>query len=343
MSQNKRAYSVDFPGYSTWSLFWHGILCGWFLGTILILTLQKAEKGTAHEKKQQKGIALTTFLGLGGGIFCVALAIAEGGHGNVGLFINIPSLLIIVGGTACVLIMSFPFSVLKTLGSVLMQAFVLDRHEPLDDIETLVELCEVSRRKGLLALESYAMETTDPFLKRGLNLLIDGCDLEEVESALQREISHSQRRHGDGVAMVSMIASTAPGLGLVGTYVGLIPMLVNMMDPDKLGPMMAIELVSSFYGGFLANVVFSPLAKRLQRNSAMEKARNMLLMDGLLGIRNSKNPRLLREELMSHVTKKQAMKGEEKRKSKANAGDNSANSSGKVIDYKARTARRKEA
>lgn len=290
------------------------------------------------KKGKQKGFALTTFLGLAGGIFCVAIAIAEGGEDNIGLFINIPSLLIIVGGTVCVLIMSFPFSVLKTLGSVIKQAFVMDKHDPIDDIETLVELCDISRKKGLLALESFAMETADPFLKRGLNLLVDGGDLEFVESSLQREIHHIHRRHSDGIAMVSMIASTAPSLGLVGTYVGLIPMLVNMMDPDKLGPMMAIELVSSFYGGFLANVIFSPLAKRLQRNSAMEKARNMLLMDGLLAIRKGTNPRLLREELMSHVTKRQAMKGEAKRK--GNAG---GKSSGNVIDYQARAAKRKEA
>lgn len=293
------------------------------------------------KKKKQKSFALTTFLGLVGGIFCVAIAIAEGGKENVSLFVNIPSLLIIVGGTICVLIMSFPFSVLKTLGSVIKQAFVLDKHEPLDDIENLVELCDVSRRKGMLALENYANDTTDPFLKRGLNLLVDGSDREDMESALQREISHTQRRHGDGVAMVSMIANTAPGLGLVGTYVGLIPMLVHMSDPDKLGPMMAIELVSSFYGGFLANVVFSPIAKRLQRNSAMEKARGLLLMDGLLAIRSGKNPRLMREELMSHVTKQQATKSEAKRK--GNARDDSANSNGNVIDYKTRTARQKGA
>ncbi len=268
-------------------------------------------------KKKKKKFALTTFLGLIGGVFCVAIAIMEGGEENIGLFVNIPSLLIIVGGTICVLVMSFPFSVLKTLGSVIKQAFVMDKHEPLDDIETIVELCDISRRNGLLALEKYADETTNPFLKKGLNLLVDGGGWEDVESALQKEIHHSQRRHGDGIAMVSMIASTAPSLGLVGTYVGLIPMLVNMMDPDKLGPMMAIELVSSFYGGFLANVIFSPLAKRLQRNSAMEKARNMLLMDGLLAIRGGKNPRLLREELMSHVTKQQAKKSEAKRKGKA--------------------------
>lgn len=302
------------------------------------------------KKKKEKNFALTTFIGLIGGIFCVAVAIADGGAENARLFINIPSLLIIVGGTVCVLIMAFPLSVLKTLGSVMKQAFVQDPHEPLDDIETLVELCEVSRKKGLLSLENYAMETTDPFLKRGLNLLVDGSDREDVEAALRCEIHHSQRRHADGISMVSMIANTAPGLGLVGTYVGLIPMLVNMMDPDKLGPMMAIELVSSFYGGFLANVIFAPMAKKLQRNSAKEKARNILLMDGILSIQRGKNPRLLREELTSHVTKQQAMKNETKRQAKEaggqekeNVNDTSAASAGSnVIDYQPRTAKRKE-
>lgn len=255
-------------------------------------------------KKQRQ--AITTWLGLIGGIACVALAIAE--SGNLKLFINIPSLLIIVGGTIFVLIMSFPFSTLKRIGSVIKEAFLRQTHDPMDDINTMMELSEMARREGLLALENYNDKTDDPFLKRGLSLLADGVDRDVLESSMISEIYHSQKRHRSGIAMISMIASVAPGLGLVGTYVGLIPMLVDMRDPDKLGPMMAIELVSSFYGGFLANVIFSPMAKKLQSKSALEKDRQELILEGILAIHEGKNPRLIREDLLAYLTKRDAAK-----------------------------------
>jgi chemotaxis protein MotA len=282
----------------------------------------------------KKRFALTTFLGLAGGLGCVAFSIAE--SGNLSLFINIPSFLIIVGGTVCVLIMSFPFSVLKTLGKVILSAFVQDKHDPIDDINQMSDLCVYSRKNGLLALEKYTENINDPFLKKGLNLVVDGIDRDVMEASMSSEIYHISKRHKLGVSMVSMIASVAPGLGLVGTYVGLIPMLTNMMDPEKLGPMMAIELVSSFYGGVIANIIFSPLAKRLQSNNEKEKDRNELLLEGLLGIRDGKNPRLLREELMAYLTKREAKKAE-KKKSKGDSSD------GKVLDFAESKKRRKEA
>jgi chemotaxis protein MotA len=282
----------------------------------------------------KKRFALTTFLGLAGGLGCVAFSIAE--SGNLSLFINIPSFLIIVGGTVCVLIMSFPFSVLKTLGKVILSAFVQDKQDPIDDINQMSDLCVYSRKNGLLALEKYTENINDPFLKKGLNLVVDGIDRDVMEASMSSEIYHISKRHKLGVSMVSMIASVAPGLGLVGTYIGLIPMLTNMMDPDKLGPMMAIELVSSFYGGVIANIVFSPLAKRLQSINEKEKDRNELLLEGLLGIRDGKNPRMLREDLMAFLTKRDARKAE-KKKSKGEPSD------GKVLDFAAGKKRQKEA
>ncbi len=282
----------------------------------------------------KKRFAVTTFIGLVGGLACIGAAIAEGG--NLALFVNIPSFLIIVGGTICVLIMSFPFSVVKTLGKVIKAAFVQDSHDPIDDINTISELCVYSRKNGLLALEKYSENITDPFLIKGLNLLVDGIDRDVLEASMSSEIYHIHKRHKSGISMVSMIASVAPGLGLVGTYVGLIPMLVNMMDPEKLGPMMAIELVSSFYGGVIANIIFSPMAKRLQSNSEKERDRNELLLEGLLGIRDGKNPRLLREDLMTYLTKRQAKKAEAKKPSRES-------SDAKVLDYEAGKKRRRGA
>ncbi|MEA4970267.1 MAG: motility protein A [Candidatus Pelethousia sp.] len=273
-------------------------------------------------------LALTTIVGLIGGVVCVLLSIFEGG--DIDLFINIPSLLIIVGGTIFALVMSYPLSTLKTLGSVIKQAFVENSHDLFEDINTIVELSEVSRRDGLLALESYAENSNDPFLKKGLNLLVDGNTREYLEDSMVSEIYHAQKRHRTGTSMVSMIATLAPSLGLVGTYVGLIPMLVHMTDPDSLGPMMAIELVSSFYGGFLANVIFSPMAKKLSAKSAQEKDRSDLILEGILAIHDGKSPRLIREDLMTYLTKQEAAKLP-RSKQKAPAEEHTG---GKVIDYK---------
>ncbi len=282
----------------------------------------------------KKRFAFTTFIGLAGGLACIAVSIIEGG--NLSLFINIPSFLIIVGGTVCVLVMSFPFSVLKTLGKVIRSAFVQESHDPIDDINTLSDLCVYSRKNGLLALEKYSENIHEPFLKKGLNLVVDGIDRDVLEASMSSEIYHIHKRHKAGVSMVSMIASVAPGLGLVGTYVGLIPMLTNMMDPEKLGPMMAIELVSSFYGGVIANIIFSPMAKRLQSNNEKEKERNELLLEGLLGIRDGKNPRLLREEMMAYLTKRDAKKAEARKPSRESAD-------GRVLDYAAGKKRQRGA
>ncbi len=272
--------------------------------------------------------ALTTIIGLIGGVACVGIAIAE--SGNLSLFINIPSLLIIVGGTAFALVMSYPLSTLKTLGSVIKQAFIENTDDLIEDINTIAELSEVSRRDGLLALESYAENSNDLFLKKGLNLLVDGNTREYLEDSMVSEIYHAQKRHRNGASMVSLIATLAPGLGLVGTYVGLIPMLVHMTDPDSLGPMMAIELVSSFYGGFLANVIFSPIAKKLMAKSAQEKDRSDLILEGILAIHDGKSPRLIREDLLTYLTKQEAAKLP-RSKQKAPAEEHAG---GKVIDYK---------
>lgn len=278
-------------------------------------------------KKQR--FALSTLIGLVGGVACVAIAIAEGG--NLKLFINIPSFLIIVGGTAFALIMSYPFSTLKTLGAVMKQAFIQDKHNPVEDIDTIVELSEIARREGLLALENFLDKTDDHLMKKGLQLLVDGVDREYLESCMLSKIYQSHKRHRTGASMISMIASVAPGLGLVGTYVGLIPMLVNMRDPDKLGPLMAIELVSSFYGGFMANVIFSPMAKKLIIKSEQEKERNELILEGILSIHEGKNPKIIREELQAYLVKKEAEKISQARQKSSNE-----NPDKKVVDYRER-------
>lgn len=284
-----------------------------------------------------KKFAVTTLIGLVGGIACVALAIAEGG--NLGLFVNVPSLLIIVGGTAFAIVMSFPSKDLKNIGAVIKQAFTRDDHDVLADIDTIVELSDIARREGLLAIDDYVETCDDPFLKKGLTLLVDGTSREDLEASMMSDIYHAQRRHRTGASMINMIATLAPSLGLVGTYVGLIPMLVNMRDPDKLGPMMAIELVSSFYGGFLAYVIFAPMAKKLKSKTTQEKIRHEMLLEGILAIQDGKNTRRIKEELLAYLAYKEAAKVPKSKHSKAEE----AYSDGKIVEYQKSRANQRRA
>lgn len=289
-------------------------------------------------KKGKTKYALTTILGLAGGVACIVIAISQ--SGDFTLFINIPSFLIIAGGTACALIMSYPASDLKTIFKVMGEAFKRTDYDLLEDIETIVHLSELARRDGLLVLENYAEECGDRFLKKGLLLIADGVSRDDLEYSLASDIYHTHRRHKTGASMIAFIARTAPALGLVGTYVGLIPMLVNLRDPEALGPLMAVELVSSFYGGFMAYVIFSPMAQKLQLKSAQEKLRQELIMEGLLAIQEGKYPRLIREDLLTYLTQREQIKAEMKKRSQRDAAAEEQDS---VAAYGARESRRKGA
>lgn len=232
-------------------------------------------------------------------VFIVGGVIATG---EAGLFWNLPSFFIIVGGTLGSFVMAFPLSQLKTFGAVVKRAFIKDNFNIKEDIMILIKLAEISRREGLLTLEDHIDHyTDDEFIKSGVMLIVDGADEEQLRNLLEGSTYFMKQRHQKGAAMLDMLAATAPALGLLGTYVGLIPMLNNLDDPAALGPMMALELVSSFYGGFIAYVIFAPLAKRLKIMSKEEASRRDVLIEGIAAIQQGKNPKLIKEELFAYA------------------------------------------
>lgn len=248
----------------------------------------------------RKKIGKSTFFGL-----LVSLGFVIGGvitTGEPGSFWNLPSLFIIVGGTLGSVIIAFPPERLKTMGSVMKRAFSREKYDPSNDILLISSLADLARREGLLALENALDQYAhDSFLKQGIQYILDGLEEEELRNLLEGSTYFLKQRHHKGAAMLDMIAATAPALGLLGTYVGLIPMLNNLDDPTSLGPMMALELVSSFYGAFIAYVIFSPLAKRLKFLSREEVYRRELLIEGLAAILQGKNPKLIKEYLCNYA------------------------------------------
>lgn len=272
-----------------------------------------------------KKISITTMLGFLLGIGCVLLALMESHRPE--LFWNLPSFYMIVGGTLATLLTVFPMDRLKLFFPTLKRAFKKNNYDLQKDIETIVMLSKEVRSSGLMGLENLAQQfTEDKFLHEGVLLMADGVSNEDLRNHMQGVLHFTKKRHNKGAAMMELIAATAPSLGLVGTYVGLIPMLTNLDDPTSLGPMMAIELVSSFYGGVIANIFFAPIAKRLKAIASDEADRNELILEGLLSIHQGKNPKVIEADLLAYMNLKSASKGsviqlggnkKQKKKSKA--------------------------
>lgn len=235
---------------------------------------------------------LATLLGLIGAFGLVLLAIILGGAPQA--FFNLPAILIVIGGTAAVTMISFSMSEILTAQRVIKHTLSGDRYEPQDAANLVVQLAERARRVGLLALEDVPPTVRQrPFLDKAIGLVVDGTAGEEIESILSEEIRSMTGRHAKGSSVLRRAAEVAPAMGLIGTLIGLVQMLGNLQDPKSIGPAMAIALLTTFYGAILANMVFSPLASKLERKSDEEALVNTVYTMGAASIMRKENPRRL--------------------------------------------------
>jgi chemotaxis protein MotA len=246
------------------------------------------------------GIDLATVIGIGGALALIALAMLLGG--SPGSFIDLPAILIVILGTGSVTLASFTFNEVSATLSVLPRTVLHPRIDPGDAAERLIDLAELARARGLLKLQGAPLEGTadEPFLHKGLGLVIDGVAEDEVEAMLRQEMDATAARHERGVGVLRRAAEVSPAMGLIGTLVGLVQMLGNLDDPERIGPSMAVALLTTFYGAILSNVVFSPLASKLERNANEEHLVNHLYVVGVLSIARKENPRRL-EMLLNSV------------------------------------------
>lgn len=252
----------------------------------------------------------TTVSGILLGFACIAISISLAGE--MSAFIDFKSVLIVLGGTIASTIVSYPGKMLKSLKTVYTNAFKKKNIDLNEDIELVIQIANIARREGLLALEDAMEEIENPFLKKGIMLIVDGADTELVKSILQTEIAFIQERHTQGQAIVMSMASYAPAYGMIGTLIGLINMLKNLTDYGTLGPNMAIALITTFYGIVLANLVFTPIAKKLKAQSDAENLQKELYMEGLLSIQDGENPRIIKDKLTSFLSRREIRKEEEK-------------------------------
>lgn len=242
---------------------------------------------------------ISTIAGVAIGFGLVFMAIFSKAGWNT--FIDISSILITVGGTVGAALINFSIPHLTGLGKVFSQTIKKNETEIVDIITMMVSFAEKARREGLLSLEYDVEQITDRFIKSGMQLVIDGTDPELVRDIMETELSYLKERHKGTHSFIKALGAYAPAFGMIGTLIGLIQMLVNLNDPSKIGGGMAVALVTTFYGAVMANLIFLPLAGKLEIKSAEEILIKEIVIEGVLSIQAGDNPRIVQEKLKAYL------------------------------------------
>lgn len=251
---------------------------------------------------------LATLLGLLGAFGIVAMAIIVGG--SAGVFLNVPSILIVVIGSLMVVMMKFSLGQFFGAVKIAVKAFMYKIDSPEEVIKKAVELADIARKGGLLSLEEVKIE--NPFLAKGVQYLVDGLEPEVVRGTLMKEMSQTIERHELGQRIFKALGDVAPAMGMIGTLVGLVQMLSAMDDPKKIGPAMAIALLTTLYGAVIANMIALPIADKLELRSNEELLVKSLIIDALSGIQSGQNPRVIEQLLLAYLpTSRHPTKDEE--------------------------------
>lgn len=242
---------------------------------------------------------IATVAGLVIGFALVISAIVLGG--SPGAFVDAPSVLIVIGGTLAITTVCFALGEMLGAWKVILKTIFHTSRNPADAAMQVLQLAEIARKGGVLSLQGQldALQS-EQFLWKGLSLVVDGTPAEEVEVIMKRDVNATITRHTKSASILRKAGDIAPAMGLIGTLIGLVQMLGNLDDPSTIGPSMAVALLTTFYGAILANMVFNPLAAKLERNSAEEELLNQVYMMGATSIGRQENPRRL-EMLLNSI------------------------------------------
>lgn len=240
---------------------------------------------------------LATLIGMLGAMTAVILAIWMGG--DFAIFYDLTSIIIVFAGTLLIVLIKFPLASALSALHVGMKAFVHKSQKPSDIISQTVDLANIARREGLLGLERIEVE--NEFLRKGVELLVDGHDQEFVRKLLSKDINLTIERNEDGVNIFRAIGDVAPAMGMIGTLIGLVQMMSNMNDPKTLGPAMAVAILTTFYGAILANVIALPIADKLKHRIKEERLNKSMILEGVAAIQDGMNPRIIEGLLETYL------------------------------------------
>ncbi len=251
---------------------------------------------------------LATVLGMLLSFGLIIAALFSGG-GTPLTFIDVPSMLIVLGGTIGATLTHYPLGVVLKTGVIIRKTMVGKTPASSEVVDQFMDFANKARREGILALEPAIKGLSNAYLRKGLQLTVDGMEPAAIQGILEAEISNTENRHSTGVELLSALAAYAPALGMIGTVIGLVQMLRTMNDPSTIGPAMAVALITTFYGAVLANLVFLPMVGKLKHRSKEEITIMEMQMEGILGISKGENPRIIMEKLTSFQAPKERKEG----------------------------------
>jgi chemotaxis protein MotA len=242
---------------------------------------------------------IATIIGITGGFLMLLIAVMLEGSSPLS-FMNLLAFVVVVGGGTMAVLARYPVAgfIQGTVGGI-RSAIYYKATSPIDLIDKLSEIADTMRRHGPIAIEQVRVE--DPFIKRGVRMIADGFTAEALRTSLERERDLDYERVHHGHVVWKAFGDAAPGLGMVGTLIGLVSMFGHMDDPQKIGPGMAIALLTTLYGAVFANVLCLPIADKLAHRAEEEGTNRSLVIEALVMIRDGRNPATIRDELASYL------------------------------------------
>ena len=240
---------------------------------------------------------LASLVGVIGAFGIVIFAMILGG--DITMFVNVPSLLIVIVGSLFAVMMKFELGHFLGIAGIMAKAFMFKSVKPDALINEVVELAGMARKGGLLSLEGKPVSYD--FLGKGIQLLVDGHDPEVVRSLMTKEMKQASERHENGIAIFKCMGDVAPAMGMIGTLIGLVAMLANMDDPKSIGPAMAVALLTTLYGAMMATMLMLPIADKLTARKGEEDMLKSMVIDSLLAIQSGQNPRVIESMLQAYM------------------------------------------
>lgn len=229
--------------------------------------------------------------------------------GPVSMYVDMPSIYITILGSLFIAMMKFNLSQFLMAFKVAGKAFMY-KGDKLDDlIAKAVELADAARKGGFLALE--AAEIPNTFMKKGIDMLVDGHDADVVRAVMEKDIELTSERHALAIKVFRALGDLGPAMGMIGTLVGLVAMLANMSDPKSIGPAMAVALLTTLYGAIEANMIAIPIADKLELRSGEEQLSRTLILDAIMGIQDGQNPRVIQAMLQNYLNQSKRNNGME--------------------------------
>lgn len=245
---------------------------------------------------------ILTFIGVFAGIGIILWGILI--NSQLKTFYDFASIVITIFGSFCAMLVNYPMSEFKKILKIMGASFRDINISGTEILQKTTELSRKARRDGLLSLENEIGELNDEYLKKGLQLVVDGMEPETIREVLELEIDEMERRHGKGAEMLKSWGGYAPAFGMIGTLIGLIQMLASLDDSNKLAAGMAAALITTFYGAVMAYLILNPMAANLTIKTQEEIAYREMMLEGILAIQSGLNPRVVEEKLIAYLPPK---------------------------------------